>query len=418
MSSNEKFEREFDAFLNEEDSRLAALYRKLPETEPDPRLDAAVRAMAHRALNPQLVATPRAPGGRRRAGRWITMLGAAAGVVLAAGIAFRLGPSVNDTNYRDASGSDAISVRQLDAPASATPPPLSPAPPPASLPATDAALARSAQGKPKGNAPAMPLAPPALGPVVAAKAARLEEQAQRPAATLEQRSDTAVTGGHAQGVAKAKPSPRPFPPELDHGRPLTTRQVPEIDAVERKQIMATGASRNLHDRDADKAAEQDRSLDDKADRRAAPPPAATAAPSSAADVVPPPAADVSAPPSAPPTAAERSFVPSPVQSAASPAPSPPPLREVPSATTTAPAAPPAADAVRRDEPANASEVGALKKERAKSADPNARLYPEHWLANIRTMLENNHRDEALRSLAEFRRLYPDYVLPDDLRDLK
>jgi len=43
MSSNEKFEREFEAFLNEEDSRLAALYRKLPQPEPDAKLDAAIR---------------------------------------------------------------------------------------------------------------------------------------------------------------------------------------------------------------------------------------------------------------------------------------------------------------------------------------------------------------------------------------
>ena len=35
MSGNEKFEREFEAFLTEEESRLAALYRKLPQAEPD-----------------------------------------------------------------------------------------------------------------------------------------------------------------------------------------------------------------------------------------------------------------------------------------------------------------------------------------------------------------------------------------------
>ena len=54
----------------------------------------------------------------------------------------------------------------------------------------------------------------------------------------------------------------------------------------------------------------------------------------------------------------------------------------------------------------------------RSKDPNASLYPEHWLANIRTMLRENRHDEALRSLAEFRKMYPDYHLPDDLRDLK
>jgi len=54
----------------------------------------------------------------------------------------------------------------------------------------------------------------------------------------------------------------------------------------------------------------------------------------------------------------------------------------------------------------------------RSKDPNARLYPEHWIENIRTMLRENKRDEALHSLAEFRRMYPQYHLPDDLRDLK
>lgn len=58
------------------------------------------------------------------------------------------------------------------------------------------------------------------------------------------------------------------------------------------------------------------------------------------------------------------------------------------------------------------------KQRPRSNDPNAKLYPEHWLANIRTMLRDQRRDQALRSLGEFRKMYPDYHLPDDLRDLK
>ena len=38
--------------------------------------------------------------------------------------------------------------------------------------------------------------------------------------------------------------------------------------------------------------------------------------------------------------------------------------------------------------------------------------------HVITMLRENKRDEALRSLDEFRKMYPDYHLPDDLRDLK
>ena len=49
-----------------------------------------------------------------------------------------------------------------------------------------------------------------------------------------------------------------------------------------------------------------------------------------------------------------------------------------------------------------------------TADRNVSLYPEHWLANIRLLLRDNQRAAALRSLDEFRKKYPDYVLPDDL----
>src|SRR5690349_4215345 len=85
MSSKEQFEREFESFLNEEESRIAALYRKLPRPEPDAKLDAAVLAMARRAA-------PVAPRMRARTPRWIPALSAAAVVALAAGIAFRVGP--------------------------------------------------------------------------------------------------------------------------------------------------------------------------------------------------------------------------------------------------------------------------------------------------------------------------------------
>jgi hypothetical protein len=107
-----------------------------------------------------------------------------------------------------------------------------------------------------------------------------------------------------------------------------------------------------------------------------------------------------------------------------PAAAPPPLP----ALQSAPAAPPAERAVAQPEAAAREESAAARDDaaagapvqgqRMRSTDPNARLYPEHWLANIRTMFKENRRDEALRSLGEFRRMYPDYHLPDDLRDLK
>ncbi len=52
------------------------------------------------------------------------------------------------------------------------------------------------------------------------------------------------------------------------------------------------------------------------------------------------------------------------------------------------------------------------------ADVEATLYPEHWIADIQKMLKDGHRDDAIRNLKAFRKHYPDYTLPDDLRDLK
>jgi len=204
MSSNEKFEREFTDFLAEEDSRLAALYRKLPQMEPDPRLDGAVRAMAHRALNPQQVATPQAGSQKRRRGHWLPALGAAAGVVFAAGIAFRLGPSWHgDRGETGAPANDVISVRSVDAP----PPiaaPLSQAPPPVESSAAPAgAASTSATSKLKVQAETE-AAKPASDAEALKKASRLDDGAgNRPAA--------AGGLGKAEKPAAAATQPQAFP---------------------------------------------------------------------------------------------------------------------------------------------------------------------------------------------------------------
>lgn len=397
---NEKFEREFEDFLNEEDSRLAALYRKLPQDEPDARLDAAVRAMAHRALNPQLVATPRGALQRRRA-RWVPALGAAAGIVLAAGVAYRLGPSLHrDDEYAPAS--DVITVRQLDVPAPAAEPPLSPPPPAQNQNATTAPASRAAAA----SLQSAPAAPSAATPV--AKAAELREKEERQIAQPQGSADAGVLS--KTGGTKDAPAPQAFPAPA-----RAQKRASEMDAVERKQIMAAGAWQNLHDRDADEAARDElkaKSLDDKAaaggGAAAQAPgmvrPSAATAPSPATVASPPPPAAAAAESPAPAEYQFRTSPPSAVPGSrgdAAPAP--------PADATGSPRAPAAGLA----KPAQAETSG-----RPGSNDPNAGLYPEHWLANIRTMLREGRRDDALRSLAQFRRMYPDYHLPDDLRELK
>ena len=148
----------------------------------------------------------------------------------------------------------------------------------------------------------------------------------------------------------------------------------------------------------------------------APAESAPAAGSPAAAVVPTP------PPAAPsphmrrleaaPKPAPRAF-PTPAMRKAEPAPA------AAEAKTTTPA-PPMAAAPMRAENADAQSAPAVPAPNLAAPaarDSNASLYPEHWLANIRQMLSENRREAALRSLAEFRKRYPDYRLPDDLRDL-
>ncbi|MGH8090575.1 MAG: hypothetical protein ACREO6_03870 [Rudaea sp.] len=254
---NEKFERDFESFLSDDDSRLAALYRKLPQAEPDARLDAAVRAQAQRAV--AAVAVPARPSTR---GRWLPAFSVAAVVALAAGIAFQLGPQLWQ---RPASRPE---VESTAAPA-------------APQPAETTSIMR------KAAAPAATAAPVAQAP--AAEMQKVENAASRP-------------------VPRAFPAPA------------------------------------------------------QALRENTPPPAAAEAKPGMPE---------------PRTAAPMKAMQSDVASMGAP-------------TLATPAA----------------------------KDRNASLYPEHWLANIRQMLRDGKRDAAIRSLDQFRKKYPDYRLPDDLRDLR
>ena len=408
MSSNEKFEREFADFLAEEDSRLAAAYRKLPQMEPDPRLDGAVRAMAHRALNPQLAATAQADSQKRRRGRWLPALGAAAGVVFAAGIAFRLGPSWHgERTETGAPASDAISVRSVDAPLPAAAP-LSPAPPPAetaAAPAGAASLSTTAKLKAQSETEA---AKPSSEAQALEKAGRLDESTEnRPAAAggLGKSEEPAATA-----QPQAFPAPAPAP---------ARKRAPELDAVERKQIMATGTGQNLHDRDTSKA---------RSNAAQPVPPVSDKAAAAAAPADPRRQEELRAAPAAVQGSAKA---PSKPEQAAPPPASPAPQAFAPTPSR-APASAVAAPQAKTDTPADAgtareqpvvpaiSGQAAQQKENEKirSKDSKAGLYPEHWLENIRAMLRDNHRDDAVRSLGEFRKIYPDYKLPDDLRDLE
>lgn len=75
--------RDRDPLTPEERALAEALARALPRGGPPPEVDAAVLASARRAA---------APGRRRSRGRWPAMLGVAASLALAAGVAWQLRP--------------------------------------------------------------------------------------------------------------------------------------------------------------------------------------------------------------------------------------------------------------------------------------------------------------------------------------
>ena len=420
---NDKFERDFETFLNEGDAHLSALYGKLPQAEPDARLDAAVIAMAHRALNPELVATPPTAhgGAARRRARWLPALGAAATAVFALGVAVKMGPQL--WTQRDATPAAStrddgvVHVRTIDAPVAATPPPASPPPPPANAfgnvaPARQEAMARVAPKPAPAPTPAPVLQKPVPeAPVAAAaQASDMDRKAQ-----LKKTETAAAPAG----------APQAFPAKA---RPV------EMDAVERKQAIAEGAWQRLHEAEAPAAPPAGGATAAKALRGDLPssPPATTAAPP-AAPRSKAAAADAAATPregraeeaqkekeqaldtitvtgsnirrvdvetSSPVVTIDKAAV----NQAAQPTPAP---RAEPQQAFAPP--PPPQD---KDTPAsrNGAGLGFAGDELAH----NARLYPESWMAAIQRLVRDGRREDARRNLELFRKKYPDYHLTDEI----
>jgi len=366
MSSNEQFERDFESFLKDDDSRIAALYRKLPRPEPDAKLDAAVLAMSRRAATS-------APAVRARQPRWLPALSAAAVVALAAGVAFRVGPQVWQQRDTKALQKSVDENAARSAPA---------APEPAETPqsANAGAYREKDVAAPGPAAEATPPpAPDATAAPAAGYAAPAKTQVLRPQV---RKMENAAR--HADA-----PAPQAFPPEAEPEQELkSSERGAAAAAADAVTTQAAGAI----------AAKPERAMRDEKAQAPAP---VLAAPQPASAATP-----RAVPPAPPARVEERAMQES------APAAETPPAALQTQTTAGAPAE------SRLAAPASAPAAKAAKPAPVRSKDPNAQLYPEHWLANIRTMLHERKRDEALRSLAEFRKMYPDYHLPDDLLDLK
>jgi len=200
---------DLDRLLADDGGELTALYRRLPKAEPPRRLDRSVLGEAARAVR----------GYTPRRQRWLLGVGSAAGIVLAAGIAWHVG---QDAVRREAQGEmpvqsaptapsrnqNYVPVQPLSEPAAKHAPPMAQdavgaaAPAAAPPPAAAKPVPRKAEARAKDVAPpvAQPATPPAAPPPAAAAAAPAAEAFPAQA----QRQDAEAATGAARAGAAAE----------------------------------------------------------------------------------------------------------------------------------------------------------------------------------------------------------------------
>jgi hypothetical protein len=408
MTHRNHHEREFEAFLAGEGSELARLYRRLPQSEPDARLDAAVLSLARAAVEPQRVNALRHANVRHRRPLWLVGLSSAAGVVLAAGIAWQMRNGFNEsaapTLRQSASARterDVIPISAIVPPAEPTAPPPPPAlaPASASTPAPPPAKPASMHPKaaPRGREVELAAAVDAkkdssLRSDVAAPAdtslpepvAATTAQASTEPPAWESLANAESSSGGVDKFAADAAQPQPFP---------GTGGVPDYNSVERKAAIASGSRRDDYGVDVDAASADPLA---KQEQRAR---VARAAAKEKRPVEETAARAQSAP------EAERQIAP---RMAAAPA-------VAASPATSAAQAPPATATEAAPRPAAAGAVG-----NAASAElqRNAMLPPDEWVKRIRELLREERRADALENLELLRRKHPAYGVPADLRELR
>ena len=318
---NDKLERELESFLAD-DSRVAALYRRLPKDEPDAKLDAAILAQARAAIAP-----------RRTRPRWLPALSAAAAIVVVAGLAYRVGPQV----WNERSAVSEKAEQRVAAPASV----------PQQQPPADASAS--------ANAP-LPQA----------------ETSTTSSSTLQ----TETVSRNAIQKKDAERARRTEADKLQSQKRKTEEEKTAASAFAKQSVQGQVQAELAHDNaNAPPVAQPEAEL-----KPASPP---------RLDAVPAPAEPAPA----------RLAAPKPVQ---------------PNAFPTAAGAPPASPSP----PPPAAARAPVRESAQSAADIEVNLYPEHWIADIQQMLKDGRRDDAIRNLKEFRKRYPEYTLPDTLRDLK
>lgn len=399
MTQRNHHEREFEAFLAGEESELARLYRRLPQSEPDAKLDAAVLALARAAVEPQRVNALRHAKDRHRRPLWLVGLSSAAGLVLAAGLAWQMRGAFNETLPSSRSAAPPAASAERDViPISAIVPEPAPAPfpppPPVvvAVPADEEApkqpMAESARAlpPPAKTAPhrrvtelaastdstdkkkdaatrAEPATPRELQQAAPSPTVLAETLADAPGAPA---TDTAAArGGAAEATGNDGASHRP--------QAFPTAGAPDHNSVERKAAIATGTRRDDYGVDAD-AGSADPLVRQEERQRIARQAAKESSVSGVGLARKPAAGD------APATAA-------PVAQAA--------------------AAAPGAATKAEGTADNDTEL-----------QRNAQLKPDDWIVRIRELLREKRRADAIENLTLLRERHPGYRVPADLRELR
>ncbi|MFC4821538.1 hypothetical protein [Dokdonella ginsengisoli] len=212
MNTPRRPDDELERLLADDGGELGALYRRLPRIEPPRRLDRSVLGEAARAVH----------GTRPRRQRWLIGFGSAAGLVLAAGVAWHVGHEpLRQPPHEPAHGAPTyVPVQPIDAPArrhEAAPPSPSglaaPAPAPAASAPSKPAIAdeakatRAARPALEQAAPAPRSAPPPPAaapepPAPAAVASPPVEAQQEAAAPAGANTTSAYSANESEALSK------------------------------------------------------------------------------------------------------------------------------------------------------------------------------------------------------------------------
>lgn len=422
MTHRHNNEREFEAFLAGEESELARLYRRLPQSEPDAKLDAAVLGLARAAVEPQRVNALRHANQRHRRPWWLVGLSSAAGLVLAAGVAWQLRQGMPQSPVDALRPSASSSQPDRDVVPIAVLPeaPVPPPPPPA--PFEDAAVTAAAPAPavaaeaPAGGAPRARAMPPPVQREVAASKGEAQKKDIKPAEPPSPAAPALAAQPQSQEAAKLSDGRNEeasrftaTSKESDSARQQASdafadRGPRDHNSVERKAALATGSRRDEYGLSAaDDGHVASREGAPLAKRASAEAPAAAAA-GSAATMAAAPVAEVAATPATTTATAPAVLDKQKAEAEA-----------LASAATRSPA-PAAAPAAAKPFTYGNDETRATASD--EELRRNAELAPELWIAEIRQLLKQQRRQAALDNLARFKQKHPQFALPADLRELR